>query len=66
LEEGVGDYDCCGCAIGGGAALEFGEGGVDHGGGFDFGEAVGGAKLGIGVFGGVEVVDPGDFGEVSG
>ena len=39
---------------------------MDHGGGEDLVEGVGVAELGVGVFGGVEVVDAGDFGEVSG
>ena len=46
--------------------MEFGEGGVDHGGGEDLVEGVDVAELGVGVFGGVEVVDAGDFGEVGG
>lgn len=37
---------------------------MDHGGGEDLVEGVGVAELGVGVFGGVEVVDAGDFGEV--
>ena len=65
-EEGFGDDDGGGTAVGGGAALEFGEGRVDHGGGEDLVEGVGVAELGVGVFGGVEVVDAGDFGEVGG
>ncbi len=63
-EEGVGDDDGGGAAVGGGAALEFGEGGVDGGGGEDLGEGVDVAELGVGVLGGVEVVDAGDFGKV--
>lgn len=65
-EEGFGDEDGGCAAVGGGAALEFCEGGVDHGGGEDLVEGVGVAELGVGVFGGVEVVDAGDFGEVGG
>ena len=39
---------------------------MDHGGGEDLVEGVGVAELGVGVFGRVEVVDAGDFGEVGG
>ena len=63
-EEGFRDDDCGGAAVRGGAALEFCEGGVDGGGGEDFRERVGGSELGVGVLGGVEVVDAGDFGEM--
>ena len=64
-EEGVRDDDGGGAAVGGGAALEFGEGGVDSGGGEDLVEGVDIAELGVRVFGGVEVVDAGDFGQVA-
>ena len=39
---------------------------MDHGGGEDLVEGVGVAELGVGVFGGVEVVDACDFSEVGG
>lgn len=63
-EEGFGDDDGRGAAVGGGAALEFCEGGVDGWGGEDVGEGVGGAALGVWVLRGVRVVDACDFGEV--
>lgn len=63
-EEVFGDDDGGGAAVGGGAALKFCEGGVDGWGGEDLFEGVDVAELGVGVFGGVEVVDAGDFGEV--
>lgn len=63
-EEGFGDDDGGGAAVGGGAALQFCEGRVDDGRREDFGDGVGGAGLGVGVLGGVEVVDACDFGEV--
>lgn len=50
-EEGVGDDDGGAAAVGCGAALEFGEGGVDGGGGEDLVEGVDGAELGVRVFG---------------
>jgi hypothetical protein len=66
LEEGFGDNDCCGCSVGSRTALQFGEGVVDHGGRLDLGEGVGGAELGIGVLGRVEVIDSRNFSKVSG
>lgn len=63
-EEVFRDDDGGGAAVRGGAALEFGEGGVDGWGGEDLIEGVDVAELGVGVFGGVEVVDAGDFGQV--
>ena len=64
VEEVFGYDDRGGAAVGCGAALEFGEGGVQHGGGEDLVEGVDVAELGVGVFGAVEVVDAGDFGKV--
>ena len=46
--------------------MEFCEGRGDHGGGEDLVEGVGVAELGVGVFGGVEVVDAGNFSKVGG
>jgi hypothetical protein len=66
LEEGFGGYDCCGCSVGSGTALQFGEGVVDQGGRLDLGEGIGGAELGIRVLGRVEVIDSRDFSEVRG
>ena len=48
-EEVRGDEDGGGAAVGGGAALELGQGRVDGGGGEDLREGVGGAELGVGV-----------------
>lgn len=65
-EEGFGYDDCGGAAVGGGAALQFGEGVVQRGGGEDLLEGVDVAELRVGVLGGVEVVDAGYFGKVVG
>ncbi len=66
IQERFRDDDSGRATVRGRAALEFCEWGVDHGGGEYLVEGVGVAELGVGVFGGVEVVDAGDFGEVSG
>lgn len=66
VEEGFRDDDGGGAAIGGGAALEFGEGIVNHGCVEDLVEGVDGLELGVGVLGGVGVIDTGDFGKVVG
>ena len=65
IQESFRDDDSGCTAVGSGAALEFREWGVDHGGGEDLIEGVDVAELGVGVFGGVQVVDAGDFGKVS-
>ena len=66
IQEGFRDDDSGCAAVGSWAALEFGERGMDHGGGEDLVEGVDVAELGVGVFGRVQVVDAGDFGKVSG
>ena len=63
-EEGFRDDDCGGAAIGDEAALKFSERGVDNWGGEDLVEGVDVAELGVWVFGRVEVIDAGDFGQV--
>ena len=64
VEEFLGDDDDAGAAVGGRAALELGEWGVDHAAVLDLGEGVLVLELGVGVFAGVKVVDAGYFGEV--
>lgn len=46
--------------------MEFGEWGVDFGGGENLVEGVDVVELGVGVFGRVKMVDAGYFGEVGG
>lgn len=65
-EEGFGYDDRGGAAVGGGAALQFRQRGVQCRRGEDLLEGVDVAELGVGVLGGVEVVDTGDFGKVGG
>ena len=64
LQEGGRDDNGGRRAIGGGAALQFGEGWVDQRGGVDFGNRVRGAELGVGFVGRVQVVDARDFSEI--
>ena len=66
IQERFGDDDSGCAAVGGWAALEFRERGVDHGGGEDLVEGKDVAELGVGVFGRVQVVDAGNFGKVGG
>jgi len=66
VEEGFRDDNGRSATIRGGAALEFGEWVVEHGCFEDFVESVDSLELGIGVLGGVGVVDAGDFGKVIG
>lgn len=66
VEESLRDQYGSRAAVGGRAALQFGEGLVDLGRGEDLVEGVDVLELGVRVFDGVEVVDAGDFGEVGG
>ena len=63
-EEGFGNDDGRGTAVGGGTALEFCEWVVDGRGGEDLIESVGVAELRVGVFGRVCVIDTGDLSKV--
>ncbi len=66
VEEALRNDYCGPSAVARGAALEFGEGRVDHGGFEDFLESVFLSELGVGVALGVLVADAGDFCEVFG
>ena len=63
-EEGFGDNDGGGTAVGSRAALKFSEGRVDASGLEDLVEGVDVVELGVWILSGVGVVDTGDFGEV--
>ncbi|KAK1841186.1 hypothetical protein CCHR01_16172 [Colletotrichum chrysophilum] len=66
VKEGLGDEDGGGAAVGGRAALQLGEGRKDLGGLEDLLLGVDVLELGVGVAGGVLVVDAGDLGKVLG
>ncbi len=65
-KEGFGDDDGGRAAVGGGTELEFGEWRVDFWRGEDLIEGIDVTELGVGVFGGVEVIDASYFGEIGG